>query len=188
MTRRAPELPWRILLISTALAAATLALFLHLFELRSRQQEVRRAADRLERAVAEARVQLREELLAELRAGDARAEPDEEPRAGTVLRRREPAQDARSGLGQSSDPLGRGGAPSLDALARRVAGLAQRTEEAELALRRDLEDLRAATESQADVAREVTTLSLIALLALAGALLLPVPRRDGPQEGIIQAP
>lgn len=173
MPRRSLELPWKTLLIAIALAAAALALYLHLFELRSRQQAARLASSRLERAVDDARVRLKAEILAELRAGSARADPDTQPLPGTVLRRREPGPDAPSALGQSFDPLAPDGSPTL---AARIAALSARLEESERTLRRDLDDLRATTESAAEVAHQVTSLVLVALIALAGALLVPSPR------------
>lgn len=177
MPKRFPEPLWKTFLTLTALAAAVLALYFQLFELRSRREEAQLAASRLERAVEESRVRLKAEILAELRAGTARSDPDGQPIPDTVLRRREPGREAQSALGQSFDPLARGGPPTLDALSEGLAALSLRVDESEHSLRRDLEDLRAATESESEVSHKVVVLALVALIALASSLV-PTGRRE----------
>jgi hypothetical protein len=177
MPKRFPEPLWKTFLTLTALAAAVLALYFQLFELRSRREEARLAASRLERAVEESRVRLKTEILAEIRTEIARADPDGQPVPDTVLRRREPGQGAPSALGQSFATPARGGPPTVASLGRGLEALARRVEESERTLRRDLEDLRAATESESEVSHKVVVLALVALIALASSLV-PTGRQE----------
>lgn len=181
MTRRLPEVRWKTVLAAVALAAAALALHLHVFELQSRRQEARIAGSRIERAVEEMRGRLKAEILAEIEPGGAPA-PGAEPLPDRVLRRREPGGEAP---GQSLEELAEDRPPSLTGVAWRLGLLARRQDDGERALRRDLEELRDTVASAEEVERQVTSLALVALLALAAALLVPSGgvRRSGHAHG-----
>lgn len=161
----------RKVLTVVALAATLVAIYLQVFERRARQEEARLAAVRLDDALAGSRARLRAEILAELRAelrkqGDAAA-PGTQPLPDTVLRRLEAGGDAQE-------------AAVIADLDEALESLARQTEESDRALRRDLEELRAATLREADVSSRITGLLLVALASVVGQLLPSLwPRRDG---------
>lgn len=170
---RKRRLLWKNLLTIVALAASLMALYLQIFERRARQEEARLAAVRLDDASAESRTRLRAEILAALRAELAEesppTNPGREPLPDTVLRRLE-AGGAGGALEQALGPTA-----SREALLARFNGalesLARQMEEADRALRRDLEELRAATLREADVASKTLSLVLVALICLVGRIL-----------------
>lgn len=150
-------------LMAIALAATVMALYLQIFERKSRQEEARLAAVRLDDALAESRARLRTEILADLRAelrkeSDA-SQPGAQPVPDTVLRRLETGGSPREVL------VTEGLNEALDSLARR-------TEEADRALRRDLEEMRAATLHESDVSSRIASLVLVALVSLIAAAFL----------------
>jgi DNA-binding transcriptional ArsR family regulator len=158
---------WKKALTVVALAATVMALYLQIFERRARQEEARLAALHLEDALAGSRARLRAEILAELRAeirkdGDA-AQPGTEPSPDTVLRRLE-----TSGALDAFRPQEALVIASLD---NTLKSLARQTEESDRALRRDLEELRAAALRESDVSSKITSLMLVALVSLVGRLL-----------------
>ena len=97
-------------LAAVALVATLMALYVQLFERRSREAEDRIAAARLDGALAESRARLKAEivaqLLTELTKPEATGQKDDQPRPGTVLRRGEAG-------GSSALPAGPGLAGSL---------------------------------------------------------------------------
>jgi hypothetical protein len=169
----------RLVLTVVALIATVLALYVQIFELRSRQAEDRLEAARLDSALAASRARLKSEILAELRAELAeqgsKAPRGTQPLPNTVLRRLE-----SGALRQSADPLHPEESLTLPQLNASLSSLAQQVEESERSVRRDLEELRAATLRQAEVSFRVTGLILVALIPLLVQLLLSglPPRRD----------
>ena len=157
-----------------ALAATLAAIYLQVFERRARHEEARLAAVRLDDALAGSRARLRAEILAELRAelrkqGGA-AESGTQPLPDTVLRRLEAGGDAFH-LQEAA---------VLADLDEALESLARQTEESDRALRRDLEELRAATLRESDVSSRITALLLVALAAVVGQLLPSLwPRGSG---------
>jgi len=158
---------WRKGLMAVALAATVMALYLQMFERRARQEEARLAAVRLDDALAESRSRLRAEILAELRAeirkGSDDAQPGTQPIPDTVLRRLETSGSLDAFRPQEALVIA-----SLD---EALKSLTRQTEEADRALRRELEELRAATLRESDVSSKIAVLMLVALLSLAGQLL-----------------
>lgn len=164
-----PEKSWKIVLTVIALVAAVLALYLQFFELRARQEEAGLAASRLDEALAASRTRLKAEILAELRADLSKARPSDEkstqPIPGAVLRRREADEDAGSELGQAVDPSSLREAGS-QRLSERLGTLTKQMDDSDRALRKDLEELRATTRRELDVASKATSLVVIALIAV----------------------
>jgi hypothetical protein len=175
MGKRPVEQAWRRVLTAVALAATVMALYVHLFERRARQEEARLAAVRLDDALAGSRARLRAEILAELRA-EIRKESDEarpgtQPIPDTVLRRLE-----TSGALDAFRPQE---ARVIAGLDEALKSLTRQTEESDRALRRDLEELRAATLRESDVSFKITSLMLVALTSLIVQLLPSLwPMRD----------
>lgn len=164
---------WRMVLTFVALAATLAALYLQVFERRARQEESRLAAARLDQALAESRVRLREEILAELRKENDAAESGTQPVPDTVLRRLETG-------GNGLDVFRPQEALVIAGLDQDLQALERQTEESDRALRRDLDDLRAATQREADVSFKASILMLAALLCLI-VQLLASPR--APEKG-----
>jgi hypothetical protein len=159
-----------------ALAATVMALYVQLFERRAIREEARLAAVRLDDALAGSHARLRAEILAELRAelrkpGNA-AEPGTQPLPDTVLRRIETGVDAF----RPQEAL------VIAGLDEAVESLERQTEESDRALRRDLEELRAATLRESDVSSKTAILMLVALVCLVGQFLpsLNSPGPGGP--------
>ena len=150
-------------LMAIALAATVMALYLQIFERKSRQEEARLAAVRLDDALAESRSRLRAEILAELSAELSKereaARPGTQPVPDTVLRRLETGGSPREAL-------------ASDGLDEALQSLARQTEESDRALRRELEELRAATLSESDVSSRIASLVLVALVSLIAAAFL----------------
>lgn len=165
MRKRPLEQVWKTALAVLVLAATLMALYAQLFERRSSEEEARLYAWRLEDALAESRARLRAEILADLRAELAReegaAEEGGQPAPDTVLRRLE-AGDASGGLAQALSPL----RPEEALVIARLDALSRKMEESDRALRRDLEELRAATRQEANVSRKTLSLVLAALVPL----------------------
>jgi len=175
MGGRSLERTAKLVAAVVALTAAAMALWVQLFEVRERQQESRLAALRLENALAESRSRLKAEILAELRADEASggSQPAaNQPTPGSVLRRPESARSASGARSDGLEPSLPAPPLSLSGLAQGLEALSQQTQEADRALRRDLEEFRAATRSELDAAAKVRILTLIALLPLAAYLLL----------------
>lgn len=177
MRRRPGEQVWRRALTVVALAATLAALYLQVFERRARREEARMAAVRLDDALAGSRARLRAEILAELRVElrkqDGAAQPGTQPLPDTVLRRLEAGDD---GL----DVFRPQEAVVIAGLDEAVKSLARQTEESDRALRRDLEELRAATLRESDVSSRITALLLVALACVVGQLLPDLwPRGSG---------
>lgn len=172
-----------------ALTAAAMALYVQLFEVRARQEESRLAALRLDDALGESRSRLKAEILAELRADGARggSEPAaNQPTPGSVLRKPESGKSASGARSPGLEPSLPTPPLTLSGLAQGLESLAQQTQEADRALRRDLEEFRAATRSELDAAAKVRILTLIALLPLVAYLLLSYwlqPDRSDLREG-----
>lgn len=175
MQKRPGEQVWRRVLTVIALTATVTALYLQVFERRARQEEARLAAVRLDDALAQSRARLRAEILAELRAeprkGAAAAQPGPQPAPDTVLRRLETGGYVGGALGQALDSFRPQEAMVIAALDQALKSLARQTEESDRALRRDLEELRAAALRESDVSSRITTLMLVALVSLAGQLV-----------------
>lgn len=188
MQTRSMQQVWRGGLAVVALAATVMALYAHFFEARSRQEEARAAALRLEGALVESRSRLKSEILAELRAdlaaGRSGAESAEGPLPDAVLRRPGRDEDASGALRQALDPTALGQPLTLGRVADRVESLATQMDESDRALRRDLESFRVATQRELDASSTARSLVLVALLALVLHLLTTwriaaPPRRSG---------
>jgi hypothetical protein len=187
MRKRSVEQAWRTALTVVALAATVMALYLQVFERRSRLEEARLAGIRLDDALAGARARLRAEILAELRADlrkeSSPAQPGTQPVPDAVLRRLETGGYADGALGQALGAFGPQEALIIAALDEALKSLARQTEETDRALRRELEELRAAALRESDVSSKTTILMLVALLCLVGQLLPTVwPRSNVPQK------
>ena len=181
MRKRPAAQAWRNVLTVVALAATVMALYLHIFERRARQEEARLAAVRLDDALAESRARLRAEILAELRAepsaDSAPARPGAEPLPDTILRRLEAGGALEQALAARPQE-----ALVIARLDEALESLARQMEEADRALRRDLEELRAATLRESDISFKVAGLMLVALVSLVGRFLPSLwPRRNGVQ-------
>lgn len=168
MAKRPAERVWRTVLTVVAIAATMAALYLQVFERRARQEEARLAGVRLDDALAASRTKLRTEILAELRQ-ELRKETNEaqsssQPLPDTVLRRLETSEGALEAFRPQE-------ALVISSLGEALNTLARQTEDSDRALRRDLEELRAATLRESDVAVKTTFLMLIALAALVGQFL-----------------
>lgn len=179
---------WRNGLTLIAIAATAMALYLQLFERRGDREEARMAAVRLDDALVESRARLRSEILADLRAELRREAPagpaEAAPVPDSVLRRLESGAGADGALGQAFGALRPQEALAFAALDETLKSLARQTEETDRALRRDLKELRAATGREAGIASKIAALMLVALLCLAGQLLLPLaPRRPSSDGG-----
>lgn len=175
MQTRSLQQVWRGVVAAVALTATAMALYTHFFEARSRQEEARAAALRLEDALVESRSRLKGEILAELRAdlaaGRTGAESAEGPLPDAVLRRPGRDEDPSGALRQSLDPTSLGQPLTLGRVAERVESLAIQMDESDRALRRDLESFRAATQRELDASSAARTLVLVALIALVLHLL-----------------
>jgi hypothetical protein len=175
MRKRSMRDAWRLALGIVALVATLMALYVQVFERRSRREEDRLAAARLEEALADSRARLKAEILAELRAELADGGVSNQagrPLPNAVLRRSEAGggrtlQQVLSSADAQEAVLTRF-QESLDALAR-----TDRT------VRQDLEELRAEVRRDQDVSGKVLSLLLIALVPLVVHLLASLwPRAD----------
>jgi hypothetical protein len=150
-----------------ALIAIVFALYLQVFERKARQEEARLAGVRLDDALAASRAKLRAEILAELRQElrkESAAAQSKQPLPDTVLRRLEASEGALEAFRPQEALVISSLRESLDTLTRQ-------TEDSDRALRRDLEELRAATLRETDIAIKTTYLMLVALAALVGQFL-----------------
>jgi hypothetical protein len=159
----------KAVLAAIALMATLMALYVQLFERRSREAEDRIASARLEEALAESRVRLKAEivaqLLAELTKPESSGQKDDQPRPGTVLRRSEAGGSSALLQVQGAQAASRARLQeSLDALARE-------TEQSDRALRRNLEEARAEIRREREVSRKSFLLLLAALIPLVLSLL-----------------
>ena len=168
MQKRSLEQAWRVGLAVIALIATAMALYVQLFERRSRQDEDQLAAARLEEALAESRVRLKAEVLTELRAElapeSSTEKPGAQPLPNSVLRRGE--SGTGSTLQQVRDLRG-----SQEGLGESLETLARQSEESDRALRRDIEELRTEVRRERDISGKVVSLLLAALVAVVVLLL-----------------
>jgi len=164
---------WKLVAAVVSLTATAMALYVQLFEARSRQQEARAAALRLENALAESRIKLKAEILAELRADLASGSKPSglEPIPGTVLRRPDPGESATGTLRPALDPSFTARPTTLTAVAAELDELSRQSAETDRALRRDLEELRAATRYQLDASSHALSLVLVGMVPLVLQLL-----------------
>lgn len=182
MRKRLDGPPWKVALALIALLATLMALYVQLFERRSRLEEDRLSAARLEKALDESRLRLKAEILAELReelAKETSTEPTaDQPLPNAVLRRSE--SGGGSALQQVRDfsqeaTLARF-QESLDSLTRQM-------EQSDRTVRRDLEELRAELRREQEVSRKVVSLLLAALIPLVLHLLTALwPRGEAKSE------
>jgi hypothetical protein len=175
MRRRSLERTGKLIAGIVALTASLMALYVQLFEVRARQEESRLAALRLESALAESRSRLKAEILAELRADVARGgsiPSGNGPIPGSVLRRPESGGSATGAPSPALEPTLPAPPLTLSGLAQGLESLSQQTSEVDRTLRRDLEELRAATRRELDAAAKAAILILVALISLALYLLL----------------
>ncbi|MFP5285629.1 MAG: hypothetical protein ACLGI9_07820 [Thermoanaerobaculia bacterium] len=180
MPKRPLEQVWKNALTIVALAATVMALYLQVVERRARQDEARLAAVRLDDALAGSRTRLRAEILAELREElrkeSLSARPENEPIPDAILRRLETGANAGA-LEQTLEGLPSQEALFLAGLNDAFKSLARQMEESDRALRRDLEELRAATLRESDVSSKATNLMIVALACLTGRFLPSLWRR-----------
>jgi hypothetical protein len=175
MRKGSLEQAWRVALAVVAMVATAMALYVQLFERRVREEHDRRAAARLEEALAQSRLRLKNEILAELRADLAKETSAEsqkgQPLPDAVLRRGE------SGAGGALQQI----AGPLDSLQLRedLNALSDQTEQSDRVLRQDVEDLRAEVRRDLDASGKVAGLLLVALIPLVANLLFSIwqPRR-----------
>ena len=162
-------------LAAIALMATLMALYVQLFERRSREADDRIAAARLEAALAESRVRLKAEIIAQLEAELARQEPagqkGDQPRPDTVLRRGESGGSSALQQVQGSQAATRARLQeNLDSLAREM-------EQSDRALRRDLEAARAEMRREQEISRKTLLLLLAALIPLVLDFLVTLRQR-----------
>ena len=175
MQKRSMGQAWQVALAVVSLMATAMALYVQLFERRSRQEEDRLAAVRLEEALAESRLRLKAEILAELRAelASGMGKQGDQPLPNAVLRRGESGSRVLQQVLASEDAQ----------LARFQEGLdsvAHQMEQSDRSLRRDLEDIRAEMRRNLDVSAKVLSLLLVAVVPLVLHLLVSLwPRTDG---------
>jgi hypothetical protein len=178
MPKRPLEQVWKSALTIIALAATVMALYLQVFERRARQEEARLAGVRLDDALAGSRARLRAEILAELREELRKDSPTDRPGSqpipDAILRRLETGGNTGA-LEQALE-----GSPQealLATLNKSFESLARQMEESDRVLRRDLEELRAATLRESDVSSKTTNLVIVALACLTGNFLPSLWRR-----------
>lgn len=161
---------WKAALALIALLATGMALYVQLFERRSRLTEDRLSAARLEKALGESRLRLKAEILAELRAELARGgspePPGDQPLPNAVLRRSESGTGSalQQVLESSQDASQARFQETLDSLTRQI-------EQSDRQTRQDLEELRAELRREQAVSRKVLSLLLAALIPLVLHLL-----------------
>ena len=167
MRKRSLGSAWKVILSVIALMATAMALYVQIFERRSRQEEDRLAAVRMEEALGAARARLKTEILAELRAelakGGSTGQPGDQPLPNSVLRRGESGGRSLQQVLTSTEARGAALArfqESLDSLAGQV-------EQSDRALRRDLEEVR----REQAISSKTLGLLLVALVALVLHLL-----------------
>jgi hypothetical protein len=170
MRKRSPEQRWKVALAAVAVIATAMALYVQLFERTVRQEQDRRAAARLEEALAESRLRLKTEILAELRVELAQE-------AGSETRSRQPLPDAvlRRGESDGSSALQQIVGP-LDSLQLRESldDLSRQMEESDRALRQNVEDLRAEIRRDLVASGRVASLLLAAMIPLVLNLLFSI--------------
>lgn len=175
MRKRPVEQAWRNVLTLVALAATLMALYLQIVERKTREEEARLAAVRLEDALAESQARLRAEVLAEPRAelqkDDNAARLGAQPIPDTVLRRRETGGDTGGALGQALAAFRPQEALVIARLGESLESLSRQMEASDRILQRELEELRAAALRAADVASKTAALMLLALVCLIAQLL-----------------
>jgi hypothetical protein len=168
MRKRSMGRAWKVALSVVALMATAMALYVQIFERRSRQEQDRLAAVRLEEALGAARARLKVEILAELRAelakGEATGPSGDQPLPNAVLRRGESGegrvlQQVLASANAQEAARSRFRA-SLDALASQM-------EQSDRALRRDLEEIR----REQEISGKTLGLLLVALVPLVIHLL-----------------
>jgi hypothetical protein len=167
MRKRSMGPAWKIILSVIALMATAMALYVQVFERRSRQEEDRLAAVRLEEALGAARARLKAEILTELRAELAKGgtgQSGDQPLPNAVLRRGE------TGSGRVLQQV-LASADAQEAARTRfranLDSLTRQTEESDRALRRDFEEVR----REQDISAKTLGLLLVALVALVIHLL-----------------
>jgi hypothetical protein len=186
MQKRSVAQAWKVALAVIALMATCMALYVHLFERRSRQEEDRLAAARLEAALEGARARLKAELLAELREELAKSEGGAgkagQPLPGAVLRRSESATDRALQQG-----LAAGGAEkaALDRLEDRLDSFARQMDESDRTLRLQLEEARAGSRREQAITAKILSLLLVALSSL--VLVLVISLLEGRRAGRAEA-
>jgi hypothetical protein len=178
MRKRSLPSAWKVALAVFALAFLAMALYVQLFERRSRREADRLAAARLEKALEESRsksgelAQRRAELMKE-----PLEPPGDQPLPDTVLRRRE------SGKGSELQQVRNSQDEQQAALARVQESLdllALQTERSDQALRQDVEAIRAEVRREQDASNKILGLLLAALVPLVLHLLTTLwPSGDG---------
>jgi len=159
---------WKLALALAALAATVMALHVQIFERRSRQEEERLAAARLEQALGEARLRLKAEILAELRAELAKpaAEQGDRPLPNAVLRRGE------SGGRVVQQILGPDSAQATPGdLRQGLDALTLQQESSNRATRREIEELRAELRREQEASGKTLGFLLAAVVPLVVHLL-----------------
>jgi hypothetical protein len=168
MRKRSMGHALRVLLAAAALIATAMALYVQVFERRSRQEEDRLAAARLASALDESRARLKTEILAELRdglatgrsPGEGGAQPVQ-PLPNAVLRRSESARDRAL---QQVLPA-ESAAEALARMEERLDSLSRQVEQSDRTRRQDLEEIRAEARREQDVTARMVTLLLAGLIA-----------------------
>lgn len=149
MRKRSPWHALKLVLLAVALITTAMALYVQLFERRSEDQ-----------------------ILVESLPGPAEIaeEPEEEepqesdqPLPGAVLRRSESARDRA--LQQALSPES-SAAAAIARLERRIEDMNRQADQNERAVRRDLEEIRAAVQRESEATGKVLGLLLAALISL----------------------
>jgi hypothetical protein len=166
MQRRSIGPAWKVALAVVALMAMAMAIYVQIFEWRSRQEEDRLAAARLEAALAESRVRLKAELLAQLRSelekGSSTEPSGDQPLPGAVLRRGEAGGRALQQVLDSRESQ----EAVLARLQERLDALTRQMKESDQAVRQDLNQIRAEVRREREASGKVLSLLLIALVPL----------------------
>lgn len=166
MRKRSLERAWTAALALIASVAIAMALHAQVVERRSRQEADRTSAARQEAELAES-----PEAPGAEPAPEQPGEPDDQPLPNTVLRRGESGSRLQQALDSRDAQLAR--------LREDFDALERESERSDRALRRDLEELRAAVRREQEASVKVQNLLLVALVPLLLHLLTSFwPRRD----------
>jgi len=174
MRKESMEQPWKVALAAVAVIAVSMALYAQLVERRSRREEDRIAAARLEEAIAASRAEIVQQLRTEIARENAAEPPVKELLPNAVLRRGEEGEG--SALRQVVGSVDSQQAAAIAELRKSLDALSRQTEQSSRALRRDLETLRSEIRRDLDASDKTVSLLLIAMVPLLAQLLYSIVR------------
>ena len=174
MRKGSTEQTWKVALAAVAVIALTMALYVLLVERRSRREEDRLAAARLEEAIAASRTEILQQVRTEIAQEKAEERPGSELLPNAVLQRGE-----GGALRQVVGPVDSQQARDIAELRKSLAALSQQAEQSSRTLRRDLAALRSEIRGDLAASDKVVSLLLIAMIPLLAQLLFSIwQRRD----------